>query len=564
VRLVEIRLLDGPNIYRLEPTVRLELAVGRRRSWYGQRMPGRHGVVRLGAAVPARRAPRPIGELADWVRRLHRRALKRRVPVTIHRTSEPGHWVVCFPWREQERAETLARAALRLTEAPGPRTLERAVQRIAQAGSTPPEWITDDVRGIPLISVSGTNGKSTTTRMIAHILSTAGQQVGMTTTDGVFIGGRLIEEGDYTGPLGAQAVMGDAAIEVGVLETARGGILLRGLGYESNDASVLTNVSADHLDLQGLHTVPELAEVKSVIARVTRRDGVVVLNADDPLIAGVARWVRAPVCLFSLRPTSSRIRRHLAAGGRALVLNDGWLTELAGRRRARIVAVSDVPSTFGGIARHNVANALAATGGALAMGASHEQVAAGLSSFAPTSEHMPGRLNLYRLGNRLVIVDFAHNEAGLSAVLDMAEALVGRRGRRKATVSLIVGTGGDRPDDAMRALGRMAAERADQVAIKETLRYLRGRSRQSMVGEIMAGARAGGARRVDVAVYEKEPEAVREELTTAGRLSATDDGTPRVLIVMCHEDRLGVEDVLRELGATTVIAASALADMQPL
>jgi cyanophycin synthetase len=570
VRLVEIRLLDGPNVYRLEPALKLEVAVGRRRTWYGERLPGRHSVVRLGAAVPARRAPRPVAELARWVRRLHRRALGERPPVTIHRTSEPGHWVVAYPWREAERAETIARAAFRLNESArlsgnaSDGTLKRALHRIAEMpGSTPPEWITDEARRVPIVSISGTNGKSTTTRMISHILRQAGRRAGTTTSEGVYIGEDLVEEGDLTGPMGAQRVLADPSLEVAVLETARGGIVLRGVGYQSNDAAVLTNVSSDHLDLHGLHTLPELAEVKSVIARITRKEGTVVLNADDPLVAAVARRVQAKVCFFSLRPGNPRIRRHLARGGDAMLLEDGWLLETAGSARRRLARVADVPVTLAGIARHNVANSLAAAGAARALGATLEQVAAGLRSFRATSDQMPGRLNLYRRGNRLVIVDFAHNEAGLSALIEMAEALLGeRRGRRTGTLSVIVGTAGDRPDDTLRGLGRIAAQRADQLAIKETLKYLRGRSRGSMIGEFRAGFRQGGLRNpANVPVYVDEPSAVEGELTNQGRLAATDDGTARLLLAMCHADRPKVEQVLAELGFVPVTDPAELEEL---
>ena len=153
-------------------------------------------------------------------------------------------------------------------------------------------------------------------------------------------------------------------------------------------------------------------------------------------------------------------------------------------QRNKIVALTNVPATMRGAALHNVANALAAAGGAMALGATRQQVAAGLRTFQPTSAQMPGRLNFYRLDDRVVLVDFAHNEAGLRVVLDTVDALIGKRGKRVATLSTIVGTAGDRPDDGLRAVGRLAGERSDQIAIKETLHYLRGRSRQSVIGEL--------------------------------------------------------------------------------
>ena len=559
VRLVEIRLLDGPNLYRLEPAVRIELALGRRRSWYGQRLPAAHSVVHLSASVPAREVPPPLRELARQVRLLHRRALSRRVRLSFHRTSEPGHWVVAFPWQADDEAEVIANTAWRLLIDGALRAVsERQLQRIRAAGGRPPAWVTDAERRMPVVSISGTNGKSTTTRMISHIARLAGRRVGMTTTDGVLVDEQLVEPGDYTGPQGARSVLRRADVDLAVLETARGGILLRGLGYQSNDASVLTNISADHLDLQGIHTLTELAEVKSVICRVTRPSGAVVLNADDPLVAGVARRVRAPAWFFSLggRDGARRIARHVARGGRAFVLHDGWLVERSGGREAAavpIIAAADVPATLGGLARHNVANALAAAAGARALGFSVADVARGLRDFGLDPSQMPGRLNVYRRDRQVVIVDFAHNEAGLAALLDTAEALAGGpRGQRAATIGAIIGTAGDRPDDSLRAIGRIAGERADQVAIKESLSYLRGRSRESVVGELRAGLREAGLPAGEVPVYESETDAVRSALAA---------GMPDVLLVMCHAGR---DEIERELAAAAFLPVALPAELAEL
>jgi cyanophycin synthetase len=420
---------------------------------------------------------------------------------------------------------------------------------------------------MPVVSISGTNGKSTTTRMISHILGAAGRRVGATTSDGVLIDEVLVEAGDLTGPLGARTVLEHPDVEVAVLETARGGLLLRGLGYESNDVAVLTNVSADHMDLQGLHTLPELAEVKSTIARVTPRAGIVVLNAEDPLAASVARSVRARVCYFALSPATpparARIARHLARGGVATVQADGWLVELQGGRRRRIARVSDVPVTIGGAARHNVANALAAAAAARGLGVSLASVSAGLRTFKPTAAQAPGRLNVYRSGVRLVIVDFAHNEAGVRAALETTEAIVGAPSVRagRAWLSVIVGTAGDRPDDTLHAVGRLAGEFADDIAIKETLSYLRGRTRQSVIGEIRAGIAAAGRPAAGVPVYEDEAAATLGELTTAGRLAAGPG--PGVLLVLCHAGRARVEAILEGL-AFEALDTDELAGQLPL
>jgi cyanophycin synthetase len=572
VRLVEIRLLEGPNVYRLEPVVKVEVAVGRRRTWYGQRDPGRHALVLLGASVPTREWPDPVAAIAAWVRRLRVDHGEGRSGLAVHRSSDPGHWIITFPWTGEERARILTEAAIALAErdvSPSrtaqltgaqERHLARWTERITGARTSPPSWIRDADRRMPAISISGTNGKSTVTRLITHILLRAGRHVGTTTSDGVLIDERVVEPGDWTGPGGAQQILARSDIDVAVLETARGGIVLRGMGYESNEASILTNVSSDHLDLQGIHTLPELAEVKATVCRITKPDGWVVLNGDDPLVAAVARRARANVAFFSIDPSgngSPRVRRHVAAGGRAYVLRDSWLTELNGTDATRIVEVIRVPITIGGLARHNVANVLAAAGGARGLGATIAQVRDGVLDFRPSTERSPGRLNLFRLGSRLVIVDFAHNEAGIAAVLDVAEGIAGGAAGRAAPITAIIGTAGDRPDDTLRGIGRIAGGRAQRVAIKETRKYLRGRTESSVIGELLAGVKAAGVSTADVPVYESETAALRAELNGRG------PDAPRVIVLMCHEERDEVFALLKDLGARPIDITTELTTLVP-
>ena len=441
--------------------------------------------------------------------------------------------------------------------------LDRWSQRIAEARAAPPALIRDADRRIPIVSISGTNGKSTVTRLITHILLLAGRHVGTTTSDGVLVDERMVDPGDWTGPGGAGQILARSDIDVAVLETARGGILLRGLGYESNDVSVLTNVSSDHLDLQGIHTLPELAEVKATISRITKPDGWAVLNADDPYVAAAAPRVRANVAFFTLRDGSRGVvRRHVERGGRAYVVRDRNLVELNGGRATVILPVADVPITIAGLARHNVANALAAAAGARGLGASVEQVAAGLRDFRPTSERSPGRLNIFRVGAKVVIVDFAHNEAGVTAILDVAEGIAASASGRAAPVTMIIGTAGDRPDDTLRGIGRIAGKRAQRVAVKETLKYLRGRSRESMIGELLAGVKSAGRTTSDVPVYETETEALRAEVTRNGAVLGRGESA-RVVVLMCHEEREEVFRLLTKLGGKPVDAAAELTQLVP-
>ncbi|MEA2518582.1 MAG: cyanophycin synthetase, partial [Chloroflexota bacterium] len=575
-----------------EPVVKVEVAIGRRRTWYGQRSPGRHALVHLGRTIPAREWPLPIEELVGWLRRLRVDHGEGRDGVAVHRSSDPGHWIVTFGWSGAERARTIAEAALALTErdvssvrrthltGSQERLLARWTARIEDSRATPPAWIRDADRTMPIVSITGTNGKSTVTRLITHILKVAGQRVGTTTSDGILVDERLVDAGDWTGPAGAWQILGRSDLDVAVLETARGGLVLRGMGYESNDASVVTNVSSDHLDLQGIHTLPELAEVKATVARATREGGWAVLNGDDPLVAAIARRVRANVAMFSLGDGSSAggaVRRAVARGGRGYVLRDGWLVEIDGHRgpgatsgdggagepvEHRIIEVDHVPIALGGLARHNVANALAAAGAARGLGITLAQLRDGLADFHPTSDRSPGRLNLFRVGSRVVIVDFAHNEAGVNAVLDVAEGIAGGAAGRMAPVTAIIGTAGDRPDDTLRGIGRIAGRRAQRVAIKETLKYLRGRSRESIVGEILAGVTATGVAAADVPIYDSETGALRAELARNGEGAAKPDA-PRVIVLMCHEERDEVFALLEELGARPIDIGAELTSLIP-
>ncbi|HSL98108.1 MAG TPA: Mur ligase family protein [Candidatus Deferrimicrobiaceae bacterium] len=574
MRLIEIRLLDGPNLYRLEPAVKLEVAVGRRRSWYGSREPARHAVVRLRVHVARRQQPPAVVALTSWVGALRRRHRDAPGRLTVHRSSDPGHWIVAWPWAHADRARAIAEAAVTLAErevvlprggsasamlhsSAAARLLARLENRIATAIGRGPEWVTDADRRLPVVSISGTNGKTTTTRLIAHVLATAGRRVGATTSDGIVVRGELVEAGDWTGPAGAGAILGRTDLDVAVLETARGGILLRGVGYESNDVGVITNVSSDHLDVQGIHTLPELAEVKGVICRITRPDGWVVLNADDHHLAGIARSVRAHVALFSLAGDGSpRLRRHLRRGGRGYLVRDGWIGQADGAAWRPIVALRDAPVTLGGIARHNVANALAATAAAVALGATPDEVRRGLETFSPTSDASPGRLNLFQRGERVVIVDFAHNEAGAEVLMEVAAAVARglggtRRGGSPAPVTAIVGLAGDRPVDTMRGVGRIVGRHAQRVVIKELLHYLRGRTREAVVGEIRAGAAESGYADA-IPVHETEA------LALAAELDRVDDG-PRVVAIAVHEDRLSVFALLGERGFEAVTNADRLA-----
>ena len=579
MRLVEIRLFEGPNVYRLVPVVKVEVAVGRGRTWQGSRTPTGGALVHLGRPVPARDWPDDVTDLVAWTRRLRAEHDETGGPAVVHRASDAGRWLVTWPWSGAERSRLIAEASFDLSSRsvhPGRRVrltgtqrrvLDAWTERIDAARATPPSWIRDTERSMPIVSITGTNGKSTVTRLITHILLRAGHHVGTTTSDGILVDERMVDAGDWTGPGGAAAILRRSDVDVAVLETARGGLVLKGMGYESNEASVFTNVSSDHLDLQGIHTLPELAEVKSTVCRVTKPDGWTVLNADDPYVAAVARRVRCRVAYFSMDPDHSAvIARHRRDGGRCFVLSGGRLVEWEGDAEHELVDVGDLPIALGGLARHNVANALAAAGGARGLGATREQVADGLRDFRPSADLSPGRMNLFRLGRRTVIVDFAHNEAGTTAILDVAAGIAGGAAGRAAPITAIIGTAGDRPDDTLKGIGRIAAQRAQRVVVKETLGYLRGRERANLVGTILEGVAEGGMDPSTVKVYDGEAEALEAELVGSGAASSSDGraDAPRVVILFCHEQRDAVFALLQRLGARQVdVTSEGLAELSP-
>ncbi len=389
---------------------------------------------------------------------------------------------------------------------------------------------------MPLVAVTGTNGKTTTSRMIAHIAREAGHLVGWSNTDGVYVDGELVEAGDYSGPSGAGRVLSHAQVDFAVTETARGGILLKGIGVISNDVSVVTNVTADHLGLQGIDTVDQLAEVKGVVAKITKKSGWAVLNGDDPRVYAMRLNTPARPWVFSRDSDSPALREILAHGGRATTIIDGWITVLAGNQVDPLLKVADVPMTLAGLSRFNVENALAAASAALAAGIDRRHVVAGLRSFLPDAEHNPGRMNFFTLGELSIVMDLAHNEAGLEAMVEIM------RGVRAPGRRLLLGLGvvGDRQDDLLEMLGEIAARDADIVVIGHKQKYLRGRTMAEIEALLTAGAERVGM--TGIASYPTELASLE------ALVSIAEPGD--VIGLMCHAERQEVYDWLAARGAT--------------
>ncbi|MFL6194142.1 MAG: Mur ligase family protein [Thermoanaerobaculia bacterium] len=400
-------------------------------------------------------AGRPVPDPAETARRLRPEIAKEANPALVALRDAARDHGVSFLWDNH-------RATVGLGS--GSRTWP------VEALPDPDDLDWTGIRDIPVLLVTGTNGKTTTVRLLAAIVDASEQMAGMTSTDRIEVGGDEIEEGDYSGPGGARTLLRDRRVEVAILETARGGLLRRGLAVEKADAALVTNISADHLGEYGIHDLESLAEAKLVITRVVGPQGRVVLNADDPVLAAAAGRISAPIVWFSLDPDHPKVRERLAAGGEAVVLEDGAVVLARGDRREPVARVEELPITFGGAARHNVANILAAVGMASALGIAPADMARGLRRLRTGPEDNPGRMNLLERGGVRILLDYAHNPDGLKAMLEVAGSLpAGRR-------LMVIGQAGDRDEAAIRELARVAAEfPADLFIVKDLPEMLRGR-----------------------------------------------------------------------------------------
>ncbi|HVF91921.1 MAG TPA: cyanophycin synthetase [Blastocatellia bacterium] len=398
---------------------------------------------------------------------------------------------------------------------------------------------------IPIISTTGTNGKTTVTRMIGHALAEAGLKVGMTTTDGIWLDGELITEGDTTGPISARTVLSDSSVEVAVLETARGGIVRRGLGYDWSDISVMTNVRPDHIGQDGIEDVEDLLHIKSLVAERVKEGGTLILNADDERLVrltGLERINRVPkrIIYFSLDAENPVVKNHTAAGHTAYFVRGGSIVEAAGGGETEMVRAADLSVTMQGTAEYQIANVLAAVAACRAYGLPEDAVMASMKSFS-NATHNPGRGNLFRVGGGYVLVDYGHNPDAFDAVARTAALWNGRR------VTAIVGVPGDRNDDLIVESGRAAARGFHRVIIKED-KDLRGRQKGEVAGLLCR------------AVNEQAPDL--ECRVVADEVEALDSELQRVqegeIIVIFHDKIRPILATLEKHGASAVSAIEGL------
>jgi cyanophycin synthetase len=520
MNIIEIRDLDGPNLFLPGPAIKLEVEVPEGEPL---RIAGDNGEVATASPTAM------MDRLSAIIGQLHQESGVAAPSMTTREMEAPGHYVVAFSWERRRFARALAKAAFKLVS--GERNEQPAVvdELWAILASEPdeddaPEMVPTSRRTLPIITITGTNGKTTTSRVLSFALRHAGKKVGMTSSSGVYIDTEQVISGDYSGPAGAQRVFREPGVDVGVLETARGGMLLRGLAFESGDVGVVTNVSEDHLGLHGVYSVEKLAEVKSLVVKYLRPDGFAVLNADDPRVLAMMEVTPARPFLVTRRPVTPEIQAHIDTGGWALTVSENldviWWHD---GQRHTLTTLNDVPMTFSGRAPHMVENALCAAAALLGIGLAPEQVRDGLAAFRNTANDNRGRLNVYEYKGGTIVLDFAHNVAGLEQLIGFGTQFC----RDNGHLTAVIGTAGDRDDEVFRGLARAAARQADTVILKDSHKYLRGRELGEMLALMREGIEETG-RTIPVMQADSERTA---SLMAFERIEPGD-----VVVLMCIED----------------------------
>jgi cyanophycin synthetase len=360
---------------------------------------------------------------------------------------------------------------------------------------------------IPIVAVTGTNGKTTTTRLIAHMAKKVGHKVGFTTTEGIYIDGEQVVWGDCSGPASAQFVLKDSSVDFAVLECARGGILRAGLGFPFCHVAVVTNVAEDHLGLNGIDTIEKLARVKSVVPETVLPTGYAVFNADDDLVYAMKDRVKGKVALFSVYENNVRIKRHTSQGGIAAIYSHNYIVILHGNKRIRIDKVANIPVTFGGKAEFNISNVLGAALAAYVCHFNLDDIRHGLQSFVPSPESTPGRMNMFNFNNFTVMVDYAHNPHGINAIGKFIKTV-------KASIKIgIVAGVGDRRDSDLVCVGEESAKIFDEVVIRLD-EDLRGRTAEEIFGLVTEGIRKVDAKK-KITLEVNECEAVEHAINNA-------------------------------------------------
>ena len=360
---------------------------------------------------------------------------------------------------------------------------------------------------IPIIAITGTNGKTTTTRLIAHIVKNNGFRVGFTTSDGIYIQNHLMEKGDTTGPISAEYILKDPNVEFAVLETARGGILRSGLGFSRCDIGIITNIQEDHLGISDIHDLKDLSRVKSVVVESIKKDGWAVLNGEDEYCLKIAAKLNCNVALFSLDENNPAIIEHCKNGGIAAIYENGFVTIKKGDWKIRVEKATLIPLTMNGKAKFMIANVLAATLASYLYGFKIEDIKLSLTTFLPGAAQTPGRMNVFKFSKFKVMIDFAHNPTGYRGIEDYLQSVEAKR-----KIGIISGIG-DRRDDDIKECARIAARMFDHIIIRQE-KYLRGRTEKQIIDLIIDGIKESNAQ-TTFEVVTLEIDAIRHAISLA-------------------------------------------------
>jgi cyanophycin synthetase len=360
---------------------------------------------------------------------------------------------------------------------------------------------------IPIMAVTGTNGKTTTTRLLAHIVKNNGFKVGFTTSDGIYIQNHMMEKGDTTGPLSAEYVLRDPTVEFAVLETARGGILRSGLGFSRCDIGIITNIQEDHLGLSDIHSLDDLARVKATVVKSIKKDGWAVLNGDDEHCVKIGQDLKCNVAYFSLSEDGDFIKKLCAEGKTVAVYENGFITIKKGEWKIRIERATHVPLTLGGKAKFMIANVLAATLASYLWGFKTEDISLSLQTFIPSAAQTPGRMNIFEFKKFKVLIDFAHNPSGYKGVEEYLQSVDATK-----KIGIIAGVG-DRRDEDIKECAFIAARMFDHIIIRQE-KYLRGRTEEEIIDLILEGIKNSG-KIVTYEIIPKETEAIKHAINCA-------------------------------------------------
>lgn len=386
---------------------------------------------------------------------------------------------------------------------------------------------------IPIIAVTGTNGKTTTTRLLAHIVKNNGYKVGFTTSDGIYVQNHMLEKGDTTGPLSAEFILKDPTVEFAVLETARGGILRSGLGFSRCDIGIITNIQEDHLGLSDIHDLNDLAKVKSVVVRSVKKDGWAVLNAEDKHCVAIAKDLECKVAYFSMNEHCDVIVNHCRKGGIAAIYENGYITIKKGDWKMRVEKASVIPLTMGGKARFMIANVLAATLASYLWGFKTEDIKSPLETFIPSAAQTPGRMNIFNFKNFKVMIDFAHNPAGYMGIEDFLQSV-----NSPHKIGIIAGVG-DRRDQDIIDCAAIAARMFDHIIIRQE-KHLRGRTEEEIISLILKGIESQ-EKKVTYEIINKETDALKHAISIAREgtfiTALSDVITNAIEVVQQHLDK---------------------------